>query len=685
MKKDFLLEILVQELPYKFIPSAQKQLDELFKKLFEQNGLEYDKIDVFATPRRLAVLVFDLAMSQKTVQKDVRGPILNIAKDEKGEYTPAALGFAKKNNVDLSALYEKDNYIWAKVEIKGNSTSQILKDNIEALILKLQGPHFMRWGTNSEKFSRPIENVVALLGDEVVDLTILGKKALNKTLGHRYSKNKEVIIDEPKNYVELLRKANVIVSPDERRELIVKSAQKCANENNLMINFDNMEDLLEEVTYITEWPVPVLCEFDKKYLEIPSIVTTTVMAVHQRYFPLWVEEGKLSNHFITMANFVGDEFSNIKAGNQRVVTARLEDGIFFYREDTKTKLIDKFDNLKGMTFQKGLGSLEDKTQRLIKISEKLCDSLNIQNKEDVLRCAKLSKCDLSTRLVFEFTELQGYIGQKYAQLDLEKPCVSKGICEHYFPLGANGELPSEITGQIVSIADKIDTICALFISTQKDKKKKRPTGSNDPLGARRNAIGILRIIIENNLNIDLEELMQYSLNLLSKEFNIELEETILDELVEFFVSRLFVMYEKEFSYNIINSISKYHPMKNLAFFIKRAQTLTKYYQDDEFKALQENALRILRILKDFEGVDIKPELFAFDEEKNLYNAIKSHNNDPLELVGYIKSLYPLTNKISAFFEKVLVMDKDEKIKNNRLSLLNLAKEKFNKICDFEKL
>ncbi len=685
MKKDFLLEIQVEELPYKFIPSAIEQLKNSFEKLFKDNALDYDKITVYGTPRRLAVIVSSLAVSQDNIQKDLRGPILTIAKDANGDFSPAALGFAKKNGVDVSALYEKDNYIWAKVEIKGNSAIEILKNNVESIILKLQGSHFMRWKNFDEKFSRPIENIVALLDDEVVDLTVIDKKATNKTQGHRFSLNREITIDKPKNYVELMRKSNVIVDQEERKNIIIESATKCALKENLKINFDDMPDLLEEVTYITEWPIPVMCEFDKKYLEIPAIVTTTVMSCHQRYFPLWNIDSSLSNKFITMANYVGDEFSNIKAGNQRVITARLEDGIFFYNEDTKTKLIDKFDKLKGMTFQKGLGTLFDKTQRMLKLSDKICELLNIQQKDDVLRCAKLAKCDLSTSLVFEFTELQGFIGENYALKDGEKSNIAKGICEHYFPLGANSDLPSSIEGQIVSIADKVDTICALFVSTQGDKKKKRPTGSNDPLGARRAAIGILRTIIEKNLKIDLEEIIRYSLDLLSDEFSIALEDQIMDELKEFFIQRLNVMYEKDYSSKIISALEKTNPLSDLVGFIKRAEILVKYQNDENFNKIKENANRVSRILKDVIRVDIDSSLFVLDEEKALYEAVKKHSTSSEDLDEYIKSLESLICPTSDFFEKVLVMDKDEKIKNNRLALLNLLKNKYTVICDFEKL
>lgn len=685
MKKDLLLEILVQELPYKFIPSAIEQLKASFEKLFNENALTYGKVDVYATPRRLSVIVNGLSAAQDTVSKTVKGPILPIAKNEAGEYTPAALGFAKKNNVETNALFEKDNYIWANIEIKGKSAAQILKDNVQDIILKLQGSHFMRWQYNNEKFSRPIENIVALLDEEVVDLEILGVKSSNKTLGHRFSKNLNLTIKNPASYIETLKTGNVIVNQEERRELIIKLAQECAKNNNLTIDFSSMDDLLEEITYITEFPVPVICEFDKRYLQIPDIVTTTVMICHQRYLPLWQNDGKLSNKFITIANYVGDEFENIKAGNQRVIAARLEDGVFFFNEDTKTKLIDKLDNLKGMTFQKDLGTLYDKTQRIISLCDKIADKLNIQDKTDILRCAKLSKCDLSTKLVFEFTELQGFIGKDYALFDNEKPEVALGICEHYFPLNANSALPSTKLAQIVSIADKIDTICALFISTQGEKKKKRPTGSNDPLGARRAVIGIIRIILENNLNIDLEEIIKYSLDMLSKEFNTQIEDCLYDDIKEFFNLRINFMFEKEISSNVFNSIKSFNSLKNLADYISKAKILNKYQNDKAFNIIKENASRIFKILKDNSFSNIDENLFTANEEKELYLALNNHNSNAENLEDYIISLNSLINPIVNFFDNVLVMDKDEKIKNNRIALLNNLKAKFAVVCEFDKL
>ena len=686
MENNFLLEILVQELPYQFIPSAEKQLADIFKKLLDDNKLSFDKIKTYATPRRLALLIENLQLNQQDIVKDVKGPILNVALDENGNFSPAALGFAKKNGISPDSLYKKDNYIWAKVEQKGKTAKEILEENIAPSVMKLQGAHFMRWGYFETKFSRPVENLVAILNNEVLNVEIFGKKATNKTKGHRFSKIKEVEITNPKNYVEILKTANVYADPIERKQLIVELATKKANEVNCTIDFSKLDDLLDEVTYITEFPVPVVCEFKKEYLQIPDIVTVTVMSKHQRYFPLYEKTGKLSNKFITMANFVGtdeESFENIKKGNQRVISARLEDGKFFYDEDIKTKLIEKLPALKGMTFQRGLGTLFDKTERIEKLSSFIADELNISDKTDILRAAKLSKADLSTKLVFEFTELQGFIGENYALKSGEKENVALAIKEHYFPLSANSELPSKIEGQIVSIADKIDTIVAVFLSTQGDKKKKRPTGSNDPLAVRRAIIGVLKTIITFNLKIDLEKVINYSIELISKEFDITVESVTFNEILAFMYGRLNVLYEKTFNYDVLLATESLKPFKNLNEWLKRTEAVNNFVNAKDTVKIFETINRVLKITKG-NKVEGKPDeaLFNNEEEKALYGVIL---NSPEITYQNINEIERFIEPLNLFFDKVLVMDKDEKIKNNRLKLLNILAEKFNLVCDFSKI
>ncbi len=686
MDNNFLLEILVQELPYQFIPSAEKQLADIFGKLLSDNKLNFQNIKTYATPRRLAILIEGLQLNQDDIVKDVKGPILNIALDEKGNFSQAALGFAKKNGIDPKCLYKKDNYIWAKVEQKGKTAKEILEENIAPSIMKLQGAHFMRWGYFEAKFSRPIENIVALLNNEVLDVEIFNKKATNKTKGHRFAKIQEVEITDSKKYVEILKTANVYADPIERKQLIIDLAVKKANDVHCEIDFSKLDDLLDEVTYITEFPVPVVCEFKKEYLQIPDIVTVTVMSKHQRYFPLYEKTGKLSNKFITMANFVGtdeESFENIKKGNQRVISARLEDGKFFYDEDIKTALIDKLPALSGMTFQRGLGTLLNKTERIEKLSSFILDEMNITDKKDVLRAAKLSKADLSTKLVFEFTELQGFIGENYALKSGEKENVALAIKEHYFPLSANSELPSKIEGQVVSIADKIDTIVAVFLSTQGDKKKKRPTGSNDPLAVRRAIIGVLKTIITFNLKIDLEKLIQYSIELISKEFNIQVDDVTFNEILSFMYGRLNVLYEKTFNYDALLATEAMNPFKNLSEWLERVEAINNFINSKTSNKIFETINRVLKITSGnkAEG-EIDKALFTTKEEQDLYSEIL---NSPKITYQNINEIERFIEPLNLFFDNVLVMDKDEKIKNNRLNLLNLLAEKFNSVCDFSKI
>lgn len=686
--KNFLFEILVQEMPYKFIASGLEQLKAGFTNLFNENTLSFEEIKGYATPRRLTVLVTGLDCAQEDTTKELKGPILKAAVDENGKYTMAALGFAKKAGVSENELFEKDGYIHAKVHKKGRSTKEILEENIENMVLKLQGAHFMRWANYEERFTRPIENVLCIFGDEVLDFKIIDKKAGNKTKGHRFSNVKEIKIKNPLNYIEELKKANVYADVEERREIIIKSAIKKADENGLEIKFDTLDDLLDEIVYITEYPVPVLCNFNEKYLAIPDIVSTTEMSKHQRYFPLYDKKtGKLSNKFITMANFVGkddESFNNIKAGNQRVVSARLEDGVFFYNEDNKTPLESKIENLKGMTFQKGLGTLFDKTKRIENISEYLCEELALPSdlSHDTLRAAKLCKADLSTKLVFEFTELQGFIGEDYALKSGEKANVAGAIKEHYFPLNANSELPGLVEGKVVSIADKIDTICAVFLSTQKDKKKKRPTGSNDPLGVRRAAIGILRIIIESGLGIDIEKLIDFTVKQLADEFNIEVEASLKSELVDFICDRLFVMFNDEFDSEILEALRKTSPLRDLKSFKKKCEDLKLEKDTENFREFIEQAKRILRITEGIDESLLNREIsnLKTKEEKNLYNAISSMKKENES----VKDLYALTPLIDEFFKAVLVNDENVEDKNNRLSLLLRLRKNFETVADFTK-
>ena len=669
----YLLEIGTEELPYKFVSSGIVQLKNSFEKLLKENQIDFSDIKYFSTPRRLTLIIEGFETKQPDTVKTVKGPILNIAYDENGNLSKAGQGFAKKNGVDESALYKEDNYVWAKIEQKGKEIKDILQEHVEKIVLKMQGPYFMRWADLDVKFQRPIRWVVSLLNEEELKIKIADIESSRYSRGHRFKSDK-VEIKNPDAYEQTLYDSNVIVDSKKRKERIVESAKAEAKKIGAEVYFD--DNLLEEVTNICEWPVPVICNFDEKYLSIPEKVTVTVMAVHQRYFPLY-KNGKLLNSFITITNYIGSNFDNIKAGNERVVVARLDDAIFFFNEDTKVPFENYVEKLKGITFQKGMGSVYDKTQRIVKLSEYLAQKTGAPV-DTVKRTALLCKADLVTSLVFEFTELQGFIGSDYAFNAGEKPEVVKGIKEHYYPLGSDSELADGIEGQIVGIADKIDTIVAVFA------EGKKPTGSADPLGVRRATLGIIKTIIQKALDIDLEVLIQKSIDLMPVQ--IEDKAALFNEVRNFFEQRLNILYTEKYRHDVVDAcISNQNVLTDLKDFASKIEFISQKINSADFVPMNESANRIIRIVKDYK-TDKLPDstLFNTDAETALWKSVSSIDIDRLDNSSLYKALESAVKDIDNFFDKVLVMDKDEKVKENRLALLYFIKQRFDRIADFSK-
>lgn len=678
----YLLEVGCEELPYKFIPAAIEQLKTSFEKFLNDNKVNFETVDVYATPRRLAVIISGLERFSKDEEKIVKGPIKHVAYDESGNLTKAGEGFCKKNGITPDDLFVQDDYLHAKIVIKGKSIVELLQNNVPSIILKLQGSHFMRWSNNDEKFSRPIRWIVSILDKDEVKIKIIDKESSNVTRGHRFAQQ-NVYINNPDDYVEIMRNCCVIVNQEERKQIIMDRAKEEAAKLGATPYYT--DDLLEEVTFITEYPVPAVCEFNPDYLRLPEELVVTVMAVHQRYFALY-KDGKLINKFITMTNYLGDEFENIKAGNIRVIKARLDDAVFFFNEDTKKPLADYLEDIKGITFQKGMGTMYDKAQRLVKLSK-----LMIGDNPDVERTALLAKADLATKLVFEFTELQGFIGADYARVSKEKDNVAEGIKEHYFPLNADGEIAKTLEGQIVGIADKMDNICAVFA------EGKKPTGSSDPLGVRRAALGIIRTILANNLKIDLSLLVNEALLLLpiAKQEGGLVEKIkntagsvvsrfsglVTGEIYDFFIQRLIIFLSDKYKKNILEACAaSKNPLFDLNDYVKRVEVISKL----DSPALLENANRVIRILKENSKRQVKEELFVQPVESELFAKV-SKINENSDYSDYLEQLLDINSTVEKFFNDVLVMDKDENIKENRLALLTLLKSKYSYIADFSKL
>ena len=679
----YLLEVGCEELPYKFIPSAIQQLKTGFENFLNSNKVVFEKVDVYATPRRLAVIVSGLEKQSKDEEKIVKGPIKKVAYDENGNLARAGEGFCKKNGISPEDLYIENDYIHAKIVIKGKSIVELLKDNVPAIVLKLQGSHFMRWAENEVKFSRPIRWIVSILDNEEVKIKIIDRESSNVTRGHRFAEEKEAVITSPDDYIEILRKHNVIVNQDERKQLIIERAKEEAAKLGAEPYYT--DDLLEEVTFITEYPVPAVCEFSTEYLKLPEELVVTVMAVHQRYFALY-KDGKLINKFITMTNYLGQNFENVAAGNVRVIKARLDDAVFFFNEDTKKPLADYVEDIKGITFQKGMGSMYDKAQRLVKLSK-----LMVGNNPTVERTALLAKADLATKLVFEFTELQGFIGADYARVSGEPENVCEGIKEHYFPLNADGEIAKTLEGQIVGIADKMDNICAVFA------EGKKPTGSSDPLGVRRAALGIIRTILANDLKIDLATLVNETLLLLpistvGEGFVDKVKKAagscvnrvsgkVTEEIYDFFIQRLIIFLSDKYQKNVLEAcVASKNPLTDLADYIKRVEAVSKLNSP----AMLESANRVLRILKEDSKKSVNKALFKEPAESMLLSQIETVSENA-DYDKYLKQLEEINPSVEKFFNDVLVMDKDENVKENRLALLTLLKSKYTHLADFSKL
>lgn len=684
----YLLELGVEELPYGLIDPISTQIKANFEKQLKEHNAQYSNIKTYTTPRRLVFIIDGLTEVQPDSEKIFRGPNSKVAYDNNGNPTQAAMGFARKFNMDVNSLYKMQEgdqeYVALKVCEKGKSLIDIIPTLVPDCVLKVQGPHFMRWAELDEKFSRPIRWIVSILDDKEIPIEITGIKSSKKSRAHRFCAEKYPEITNVDSYFSIMHSHNVIVDEEERQNAIVKAVKELASSINADVKIE--PELLKEVTNIVEWPKPVLGNFDEKYLAIPEPVIVTVMASHQRYFPVYNKSGKLLNAFITVANFVGDDFSNIKNGNERVIKARLDDAIFFYNEDIKKPLADRVNDLDGMTFQKGLGSLKDKVSRISKLSDKISKSLGYSETDtaykNIMKTALECKADLTTSLVFEFTELQGVIGAHYAKVSNENDEVAKGIEEHYYPLVADAELATGIEGQVVGIADKLDTICGVFALD------KIPSGSVDPLGVRRAAVGILQTIMQKKLNINLPELIEFSLSILG--IKLDKPEELKNNIIAFFKQRLKGIFTGKYQTDFIDAVLNIeNALKSLSNVTETLNLFTNISQTEDFTKVVAAHTRISKLAKNNaqnDTIAINSSLFKTEAEQNLYAYIQKLAGTQInEINKFYELLITFVPVIDKFFDDVMVMDKDVNIKNNRLNLLLLANKDFLRIADFTKI
>ena len=683
MSKTLLLEIGTEEVPAHVMPGILSQLKENAAKTFEELRIEYKNIKTLGTPRRSALLVEGLAEQQADLSKENRGPAVNIAFDADGNPTKAAQGFARGQGVKPEELVTKDGYVYAMVHEKGGQTVDLLGDTLKGLVDGLNFPNNMHWADLDYKFIRPLRWLVALYGQDVIDFEVANVKSGRTSRGHRFLSEGDFEIANAEDYVEACRKASIIVDQNERCEMIRQQIAEVAAANGGQAEVN--EDLLEEVLYLVEYPTALCGKFDEKYLALPAEAVITPMRDHQRYFPV-LKDGQLLPLFITIRNGGKEHLETVQHGNERVLRARLEDAQFFFDEDRKKTLEQHGEKLKTVVFQDGLGTIYDKALRLEVLAGYIADAIgaNEQDKKDAVRAAKLAKADLVTGMVTEFTELQGVMGREYALLDGETKAVAQAIDEHYMPRFAGDSQPASVAGRIVSLADKIDTIVGTF------SRGLIPTGSQDPFALRRQALGIVNMLKEAQYHISLSQLVAKAMELL-KIADAGQQAKLQNDVADFMKLRLKnVLADAGIRYDVVDAV--FVTVDDIYGVFLRAQAVNEAVKQDMEKTIQA-FVRTGNIARKAEDVQaaVEADLLAEQVEKDLckaYEAAASKVEKEVaaqDYAGAIATLSQLAAPIDAFFDGVMVMDKDEKIKNNRLGLLKLVDNLVCQVADFSKI
>lgn len=683
MAKDLLLEIGTEEVPAHFMPGILAQLKEKATAKFQEMRLDFDEVTSLGTPRRTALLVKNLAETQQGASSEYKGPSTAIAFDKDGNPTKAAIGFARGKKVDVADLVVKDGYVYAVSSEEGKQTVELLPTLLKELVEGLNFPKNMRWGDLDFRFVRPLRWLVALYDEEVIDFTVANVTSGRVSRGHRFLSEGDFTINKASDYEQACKEAFIIVDQEKRRDIIKAQIEEIAKAHNG--HAEITEDLLEEVIYLVEYPTALCGTFEDKYLKLPKEAVMTPMRDHQRYFPVLDDNNNLLPLFITVRNGGDYCLDKVQHGNERVLRARLADAQFFFDEDRKHSLYDYVEKLKTVVFQEGLGTIYDKANRLAELSAFIGEKVNATEDEikTTKRAAILAKADLVSAMVCEFTELQGIMGREYALLDGEGQEVATAIYEHYMPRFAGDAEPASVAGRLVSLADKMDNIVATF------SRGLVPTGSQDPFALRRQALGIVHTIIEANYTISISEIADKAMDLLNitdSEKRAEIQKNV----AEFFTLRLKnVLSDNDVRYDIIDAVLENadEVAGTYAKACVTAQEIASGVLNDAIQAF----VRVGNISKKAENNVINEALFTLDEEKALYNiyvAVAKDVETALNNKDYktaIDKMQELTAPINNFFDNVMVMDKDEQIKNNRLALLKNIDTLIKSVADFGKI
>lgn len=691
MAKDLLLEIGLEEVPARFVRDAMDQLKHKFEKWLQEHRISYETIQAFATPRRLAILATAVAEKQTDVEEEAKGPSRKIAQDDNGNWSKAALGFARSQGVEPESLYFKAlsgvEYVYAKKSSIGVETQAMLSQGFTDVITSMSFPKNMRWGSYEMRFVRPIRWLVALYGNEVVSLELAGVTSGRVSRGHRFLGD-EAVIESAEQYVEQLRKQQVIVDVNERQALIVEQIQALAAEKNWKIAMK--DDLLEEVLFLVEYPSTLFGEFDDSFLDIPQEVLITSMREHQRYFPVLDQEGKLLPYFVTVRNGDQRSLDVVARGNEKVLRARLSDAKFFYEEDHKLTIEAALSKLENIVYHEELGSVGDKVRRVTQTASLIAAKLGVDADAAAKaeRAAAICKFDLVSQMVYEFPELQGIMGEDYATRLGEDPIVAKAINEHYQPRYSGDAVPSHIVSAIVSMSEKIDTIVGCFSIGIV------PTGSQDPYALRRQATGIVQILLAHDLQLSLSELFELSLGVHLDRGTKRSKEEISKDLNDFFALRVKNwLSEHGAKYDVIDAVMA-AGFSDLLLTKKRAELLAHQLEQDnkaEFKLTVEAFNRVCNLAAKAESKQVEAALFQEQSERKLYEAWTAVHNgfvDALnarEVERAYEQLATLREPIVAYFDSVMVMAEDEAVKRNRLATLASIAEDIQAIADLSKL
>ena len=687
LAEDLLIELGTEELPPKALQKLSAAFTQGVVDGLKKAGFEINDVESFAAPRRLAMLIKGIAAVQPDREVERKGPNVKAAYDADGNPTKAVMGFARSCGVEVADLQqqETDKGIWLVFQAteKGKILSDLLEGIINQSLAKLPIPKRMRWGNKTEEFVRPVHWVVLMHGASVISATVMGLKTSNVTFGHRFHAKGEITINTANEYkATLLNKGFVIADFEDRKQNIKQQVIAIVEKLGGEAILD--EDLLDEVTALNEWPIAVAGEFEEIYLEVPAEVLIKTMQDNQKYFAVKDASGKLKNYFITISNIDSKSPEKVKQGNERVVRPRLADAMFFWQQDQKQPLESYNTALEKVVFQAKLGTVAEKTQRVAKLAESIAQQLGA-NAEYVSRAVVLSKCDLMTDMVGEFASLQGVIGKRYAQIAGEAEEVAQAIDEQYMPRGASDDTASTATGQILSISDKVDTLVGIFAIGQK------PTGEKDPYALRRASLGVLRTIIERQLDLDLKELIATSTELLADKVDAsKVEQDVFDYIIE----RLRAYYlDRGILADVFDAVSALSPSRPLDFD-KRIKAVTVFRGLAEAESLAAANKRVGNILKKSSAdsmSSVNESLFSEDAEKNLYEILNalSQTVEPLFVSGdyeaALSQLSSLRDPVDDFFDSVMVMADDEAIKNNRIALLNTMNQLFLRAADLSRL